>query len=106
MASYNDTASETSSSSVSESETKIGLIDENGKKISVQGEKISKCKLILRSGVSLIQCLNVTNDIVFSIMQLSFAWCILNNSETELYNYQWWEKSLKNILPLSWRLSK
>ena len=82
MASCNDTVSETSSSSASESETKIGLIDQNGKKISVQEKKISKCKLILRSGVSLIQCMNVNNDIVFSIMQLSFAWCIHNNSET------------------------
>ena len=72
MASYNNTASETSSSSGSESETEIGLFDENIKKISVRG-KITKCKLILRSGVSLIQCVNVDNDIVFSIMQLSFA---------------------------------
>ena len=80
MASYNNTASETSSSTASESETEIGLFDKNRKKISVQGRKITKCKLILRSGVSLIQCVNVNNDIVFSIMQLSFAWCILNNS--------------------------
>ena len=55
MASYNDTTSEISSSSASESETEIGLFDENGKKISVGGKKITKCKLILRSGVSLIQ---------------------------------------------------
>ena len=55
MTSYNDTTSEISSSSASESETEIGLFDENGKKISVRGKKITKCKLILRSGVSLIQ---------------------------------------------------
>ena len=59
MASYNDTTSEISSSSASESETEIGLFDENGKKISVRGKKITKCKLILRSGVSLIQWVNV-----------------------------------------------
>ena len=55
MASYNDTTSEISGSSASESETEIGLFDENGKKISVGGKKITKCKLMLRSGVSLIQ---------------------------------------------------
>ena len=59
MTSYNDTTSEISSSSASESETEIGLFDENGKKISVRGKKITKCKLILRSGVSLIQWVNV-----------------------------------------------
>ena len=56
MASYIDTSSENSSSSASESETEIGLFDENGKKISVRGKKITKCKLILRSGFSFIQC--------------------------------------------------
>ena len=56
MASYVDTASETSSSSSSESETEIGFFDENGEKISVRVEKITKYKLILRSGFSLIQC--------------------------------------------------
>ena len=58
MASYIDTSSENSSSSASESETEIGLFDENGKKISVRGKKITKCKLLLRSGFSLIQGLD------------------------------------------------
>ena len=56
MASYIDTASETSSSSSSESETEIGFFEENGEKMSVRGEKITKYKLILRSGFFLIQC--------------------------------------------------
>ena len=56
MASYIDTASENSISSASESETEIYLFDENGKKMSVREKKISKCKLILEFGFSLIQC--------------------------------------------------
>ena len=56
MASCIDTASENSISSASESETEIYLFDENGKKMSVRGKKISKCKLILEFGFSLIQC--------------------------------------------------
>ena len=55
MASYIDTSSENLSSSASESETEIGLFDENGKKMSVRGKKITKCKLILRSGFSFVQ---------------------------------------------------
>ena len=56
MASCIDTAPENSISSASESETEIYLFDENGKKMSVRGKKISKCKLILEFGFSLIQC--------------------------------------------------
>ena len=56
MASYIDTASENSIGSASESETEIGLFDENGKKMSVRWKKITKCKLILGFGFSLIQC--------------------------------------------------
>ena len=44
MASYIDTASETSSSSASESETEIGLFDENRKKISVWGKNNADIK--------------------------------------------------------------
>ena len=56
MASYTDTASENSSSSASKWETEIDLFDENRKKISAQGRKIMKCKLVWRSGFSLIHC--------------------------------------------------
>ena len=73
MASYNDTTSEISSSSASESETEIGLFDENGKKISVGGEKITKCKLILRSGVSLIQWVNVNNEMILFFLLCNFS---------------------------------
>ena len=72
MASYNDTTSEISSSSASESETEIGLFDENGKKISVGGKKITKCKLMLRSGVSLIQWVNVNNEMILFFLLCNF----------------------------------
>ena len=48
MASYIDTSSENSSSSASESETEIGLFDENGKKISVRGKKNNEMQVAIK----------------------------------------------------------